>query len=111
MAHTVLPEKIQRNLLNWRWIDAIHSWRARCSAQIADPSLSTQGGLDARSWYRLRPHCGSNYQRRIHALLRDHGPGVLALPARGAPDCGLFILCGEGRRNTLAIPRSEERRV
>ena len=29
MAHTVLPEKIQRNLLNWRWIDAIHRWRAR----------------------------------------------------------------------------------
>ena len=29
MAHTVLPEKIQRNLLNWRWVDAIHRWRAR----------------------------------------------------------------------------------
>jgi SAM-dependent methyltransferase len=29
MAHTVLPVKIQRNLLNWRWVDAIHRWRAR----------------------------------------------------------------------------------
>ncbi len=29
MAHTVLPENIHRNLLNWRWVDAIHRWRAR----------------------------------------------------------------------------------
>jgi ubiquinone/menaquinone biosynthesis C-methylase UbiE len=29
MAHTVLPEKILRDLLNWRWVDAIHRWRAR----------------------------------------------------------------------------------
>ena len=29
MAQTVLPEKIQRNMQNWRWVDAIHRWRAR----------------------------------------------------------------------------------
>jgi ubiquinone/menaquinone biosynthesis C-methylase UbiE len=29
MAHTILPEIIQRNLLNWWWVDAIHRWRVR----------------------------------------------------------------------------------
>jgi ubiquinone/menaquinone biosynthesis C-methylase UbiE len=28
MAHTTLPENIQRRLQNWRWVDAIHRWRA-----------------------------------------------------------------------------------
>ena len=28
MAHTTLPENIQRNLQSWRWVDAIHRWRA-----------------------------------------------------------------------------------
>jgi hypothetical protein len=29
MAHTTLPENIQRNLQNWRWVDAILRWRTR----------------------------------------------------------------------------------
>ena len=29
MAHTILPENIQRNLQNWRWVDAILRWRTR----------------------------------------------------------------------------------
>lgn len=29
MSHTYLPEIIQRNLLHWWWVDAIHRWRVR----------------------------------------------------------------------------------
>lgn len=28
MAHTILPENIQRTALKWGWVDAVHRWRA-----------------------------------------------------------------------------------